>query len=95
VLELQRAKIGADHQSTLSTIYNLAVTCRLQADEQSLEQAIGLLREVLAKQRRVYSSRHPDLIRTREELIATLRQRGTTIWITPVTSWCQAGPPQP
>jgi len=34
---------------------------------------------VLGQQLTVYGARHPDLVRTREELIATWRQRGTTI----------------
>jgi tetratricopeptide (TPR) repeat protein len=77
--QLQQETIGDDHPSTMSTRYNLAVTYRLQADEDSLEQAINLLRELRGQQLTVYGARHPDLARTREELIATWRQRGTTI----------------
>jgi tetratricopeptide (TPR) repeat protein len=73
--------IGRDHESTLSTRYNLAVTLRLRDGRAAgraidVGAAIDLLDELLDEQLAVYSSRHPAITQTREELIAALRQRG-------------------
>lgn len=75
VLAIQKQVIGENHESTLSTRYNLAVTYRLHGTAEYLDLAVEFLEDVLDRQLKVFSARHPAVVQTRGELITAWRQR--------------------
>lgn len=68
-LEIRTRTLGLDHPDTLKTRHELAMVTAL---ESKVEDAIVMMREVVATSRRVLGDDHPDTIQALHDLGATL-----------------------
>ncbi|KAK3947443.1 hypothetical protein QBC32DRAFT_224161, partial [Pseudoneurospora amorphoporcata] len=59
VMETRKAKLGADHPSTLTSMANLAFTWNSQGRH---EDALALMQDCVEARERVFGPEHPDTL---------------------------------
>jgi serine/threonine-protein kinase len=72
-LRIWRSRLGPDHPTLLGSLFNLASIRKSQGND---DQALELLMEVAAAQRRIYPNGHAELARTYMELGAIFAKHG-------------------
>jgi Flp pilus assembly protein TadD len=72
-METSKAKLGADHPSTLSSMNNLALTYRNQG---RWEEAETLQVQVMETSKTKLGANHPDTLTSMNNLALTYRNQG-------------------
>jgi hypothetical protein len=72
VTEISKTKLGDDHPNTLSSLANLAFAWKSSGRD---EDALNLLRDFLAKQKRIQGTNHPETLANSETLLEWATKR--------------------